>query len=157
MKTKLSLINRSLNYLEDFYPQYKFKLRWVLTIFMLILFSLIADYDKHLMRVIPSQVNPFFHTGNLASTPFAIFAGFISGVTLARFFIRNEKILLVISTSIGTLVGLAANIYVESASGMLSLKEPNTGDIFDVIWGTLFCFLTLLAVLKLERIKSTKK
>jgi hypothetical protein len=157
MRTQLSLVNRSLNYLEDFQPQYIFRLRWVITILLLILFSLITDYDKHLMRIIPSQINPFFHTGNLASTPFAIFGGFVSGVILARFFIRNERILLVISTSIGTLVGLTANIYVESASGMLSLKEPNTGDIFDVIWGTLFCFLTLLAVLKVERIKSTKK
>lgn len=146
------LISKILNHLEDFKPRLKLKIRWALLILLLLSFRLIVNADEAIRDFLPLpyQLNPFYHTGNLSSTIPAALSCYLVGFLLARFITNNPKKIKLMAVVVGTFIGLLANIYVENSSGMLSLGLPNSGDIFDVIWGTLFCLLTNLVIFKVK-------
>ncbi len=146
--TKLKLKDRILNYFEDFDPKYEFKIRWLAFISIILFFQLAVPLEEKLRGYLPEIIDIFYHTGNADAIVPAIFVAFPIGKLLARYTSFKQKTLFITTVTIGTIVGLAANLFIESRPGMEYLKQINVSDPMDVFYGTLFCLITLVASVK---------
>jgi hypothetical protein len=147
-KKELKVKDRILNYFEDFSPKYEFKIRWPAFIGTIIFFQVAVPLEEKLRGYLPEIIDIFYHTGNADAIVPAVFVAFPLGKLLARYTALKQKTLFAITVVTGTIVGLAANLFIESKPGMEYLKQINVSDPMDVFYGTLFCLIILVVSAK---------
>ncbi len=155
---RYNLIDRILNYFEDFEPITKLKLRYLrIAVFMFIFWELV-DHRAKFRDLVPNAINPFNHAGNLDSTVIALLASILIGILLTRLTYLSPKQIKLSLMAATLLVCLLVNSYVELPIGMAKLNLPNTGDIWDVVWPTALGLLQTYLCLDVELIpkKSVK-
>jgi len=148
------MLDKTLNYFEDFEQKYKFSIRLEVLILVFFVFWLIHRSRERFEGLLPNPINIFNHIGNVDSVAPALLAGFLVGFIACRTLKLSKKQLLWLGILTGTLVGLICNILVELPVGMRLLGEPNTSDILDVVWGTTFCLITCWLVFRVKEVKS---
>lgn len=146
----MKLVDKTLNYFEDFKQKYKFVIVPELLLLVFVVFWLIHQGRERFGNVLPDPINIFNHIGNVDSVVPALTIGFLMGFIAVRTLKLSKRQFLWLGILVGAIAGLACNILIETSWGMQLLHEQNTSDILDVVWGTTFCLLTCWAVFRVR-------
>lgn len=146
----MKLVDRTLNYFEDFRQEYTFSIRPELTVLTFFMFWLIFAGRESLGDILPNPINIFNHIGNVDSVIPALVSGYLAGLIATKTLRLSKKQYLWLGILSGTLVGLACNILIEVPFGMKLLDQYNVSDILDAVWGTTFCLIACYAIFKVR-------
>lgn len=145
------MLDRVLNYFEDFKQEWKFRINFVGLILVFILFWIIHQIKLKMDLNLPEIINLPNFIGNVDSVIPALAGGLLVGWILTKTIKLNGSKIFRIAVLAGTLVGLICNILIEIDFGMRLLNQPNVSDPLDVIWGTIFCLLACFVSFKTEK------
>lgn len=148
----MKLVDRTLNYFEDFEQKFKIYIKVPELISTLFLSWLIVNHNNSILKLRLNPLGMFSHLGNLVSVPLALIGTYIiCFVTFSFFFNQASKAKLFLAAS-AALVGLAVNLVAETKAGMSLISLPNTGDPLDIFWGVIFCLTACLIVFRVKEI-----
>ncbi len=150
----MKLVDKILNYFEDFEQSINVSVRWIELIAILVLSRLIVDNNSSILKLSINPSGMYSHLGNLVSVPFSLFGTFVICYVAVKFFVKDLKAAKVVLLFASLLTGLVVNIVAETGSGMSLIGLPNTGDPLDILWGTLFCVLACLLSYRFSKTKS---
>lgn len=146
------MINKLLNYFEDFEQTLKFGINFIGLASIFIAFWLIHEIKLKVKLNLPDIINIPNFIGNVDSTILALAGGFAFGLVLTRTTKLNSSKIFKLSVLVGTLIGFAQNILIETKFGMNLLNQPNVSDPLDILWGTIFCLVACFVSYKVEKI-----
>ena len=146
------MLDKILNYLEDFKPMWKFRINFVGLILCFIVFWVIHQIKLKAELRLPELINLPNFIGNVDSVVLALVGGFLVGWILARLTKLNGSQIFRTAVLLGTVIGLIQNILIETNLGMKLLNQPNVADPLDVFWGTIFCLVACFFSFRVEEV-----